>query len=232
MNTHELMQKVAEVEPVKYDFLLKTAAEIRSSPFRDQIVGELDHIIKTAISMSSVGGAIKSGFGKFMGSKAGDAALYGATITGLGVAASLAGDLADAAHRGITKSRNYKAMMEANPDLKKEDPVAIQSHFNTLHRFNPEFSSDPNVAGSYVRSQSQFPEGDLGSVQGLVSSRKAIKDARGARPLGGMPWQQTPSAADQAQQTQQFEIGGHQNRKLRAEANIAERNWQNEGVKK
>ena len=230
MATSELMQKVAEVAPVQHDFLLKTAAEISLSPFRDEIVGELDYIIKHANSMLAAAGQKGMGALKAVGGAMGKTMPYVGMGLVASVAASLAGDLYDAAHRGLTKSRNFKAMLEANPDLRKADPVAIQAHFNTLHRFNPEFSKDPNVAATYVRSQAQFPEGDIGSVQNLVSSRKAIRDARGMRPVGGIPWQLPPTGAEQDQSTAQLALTKAQIGKTTAEGQIARQQAQGQGI--
>lgn len=227
------MQKVAEVAPREHDFLLKTAEEINSGPFRDEIVEELDYIIKYAGSMfatmgqkglgalRSIGGALKKPMG--------DTTLAMTGILAAGVAATLGGDLYDAAHRGLTKTRNFKAMMEANPDLRRENPAYIKAHFNTLHRFNPEYSKDPNVAGSYVRAQSQFPEGDLSSVHGLVTSRKAIKDARGMR-LMPVPFRSPLTGEEKAQEQAQLSLTKGQVGKTEADLRIAQQHFQNQGL--
>ena len=167
MNSSALMQKVAEVAPKEYNFILKTAEEVRLSPFRDEIVRELQSSIEKAAGIpETIGRSLAIG--------------VPAMIIG-GVAATLAGDMYDSVKRGLTKTRNYKKMLAANQDLSSEDP-AVKANFETLHRFNPEYSADPNVAGGYVRHARQFPS-DIGMVHGLVSSRKAIRDSRSIRTM-------------------------------------------------
>ena len=167
MNAPALMQKMAEVAPGEYNFILKTAAEVRESPFRDEIVNELNSSMEKAAGIpSTIGRSLAIG--------------VPAMVIG-GVAATLAGDMYDSIKRGLTKTRNYKNMLEANKDLSGTDP-SVKANFETLHRFNPEYSADPNVAGGYVRHAKQFPS-DIGMVHGLVSSRKAIRDSRSLRTL-------------------------------------------------
>ncbi len=189
-----LMEKMAEVAPDKFNFLFKEARdEIRSSPFREEIVQEMDFIVKTAEEMvrkiAFDFGSIGRGMGKAIGEFA-DQPLpkfIGATVAA-GVATNLAGDLYEAARRGLTKSRHYSAMLEANPDLAiqaKEDPN-VKMMFDTLHRFNPEFSGDPHTAASFVKAQLEYPD-DISLPQQLVSSRKNIRDAQNFRIPGGIP---------------------------------------------
>lgn len=145
---YELMQKVAEVAPEKHAFFVKVASELRKSPFAEEINEELNGIMKKA---QSALGSFASGAGKFLG---GVGAAAGTAAVG-GIALALAGDAYGAAKRGLTKSRNYQSMLEANPDLRQAPADRVQRAFSTLHRLNPEFSGDPTVAGSYVRSQAQ-----------------------------------------------------------------------------
>lgn len=179
MNSPAMMQKLAEVAPDHYNFIIKTAAEVRSSPFRDEIVAELDSSMEKAAGIvSGIGGALGGPIPRTIGRSL--AIGVPAMIIG-GVAATLAGDMYDSIRRGLTKTRNYKKMLANNEDLSGTDP-SVKANFETLHRFNPEYSADPNVAGGYVRHAKQFPS-DIGMVHGLVSSRKAIRDSRALRPL-------------------------------------------------
>ncbi len=161
-----LMQKVAQVAPEKYNFFLKTAAEVRESPFRDEIVSELNHIIKRA----------NQGFMQGPWGTAGKAI---GTAVGTSIAVSLAGDMFDSLKRGITKGRNYRAMMKANPDLAEHDAKEVQTAFSTLHRFNPEFSGDPSVAGTLVKHQLKMDGGpNLQSLTSMIGARKHIHDVK------------------------------------------------------
>jgi hypothetical protein len=163
---NELMQKVAEVDPGTHQFLVTSAPAVQSSPFKDEIVDELDGIMKKAGMM---GGA---------------ATQLGVNI-GSGIAMALAGDMYNAMKRGITKSTYYRNMLDANPDLKQMDAKDVQNAFSTLHQFNPEFASNPHVAGSYVRKNAQFPEFDATQLNNLVSSHKNISDTK-KLPSGGV----------------------------------------------
>lgn len=185
MKTVELMQKVAEVAPDKYRFIVKTAAEVRESPFRKEIVDELDRLVKKAGFMSAMQG-MGGAAGKALGT---GAAAVGGAVAG-GIAFSLAGDMYDALKRGITKGRNYRTMMRENPDLADLPARNVQRTFSTLHRFNPEFASDPMVAGSYVRRQAQYAEFDPKGLTDLVNSRKNIGDARRLPQVPSLPRKQ------------------------------------------
>lgn len=178
MNPNELMEKVAEVAPEKYAFFVKAASEIKKGPFADEVREELDGIMKKAQGALGAFGAKAGQFGlgaaKFMG---GVGAAAGTAALG-GIAMALAGDAYGAAKRGLTKSRNYQAMLDANPDLREAPADRVQRAFSTLHRLNPEFSGDPTVAGSYVRSQSQYEhmQWDPGQMKTLVDSHKSLQD--------------------------------------------------------
>lgn len=201
---NNLIQKVAEVAPDHFRFLHSTAAEIRNSPFRDEIAEEMNDIIKIAEAaqekLAIDFGGVARGMGSAAQSMMGHPVplFIGSTIAG-GVALSLAGDLYDAARRGLTKSRHWSAMLEANPDLAdraKEDPN-VQTMFNTLHRFNPEFSGDPHVAASFVKAQLEYPD-DVGIPQNLVKAHSEIRSSSGFRPIPGMPLK-TPSDLEEQQ---------------------------------
>lgn len=169
MSTRELMEKVAEVRPDFLQAIEASRGEVQESPFKDEILGSMDGILKTA----AFGGALGA-FGR------GAASVGGAV--GAGIAASLAGDLYDALKRGITKTRNYKAMVEANPDLHDRSAKDVQSAFSTLHTFNPDFAADPHVAGSYVRQQLTLAgdsgQVDLHTLTSLVGARKNLADVK------------------------------------------------------
>ncbi len=158
MNT-AIMEKVAESDPDTYQFLISTAPAVQTSPFKDEIVGELDGIMKQAGMVGGIG------------------AQMGVNI-GSGIAMALAGDMYNAVKRGITKSTYYRAMLDENPDLKKMDAKDVQNAFSTLHQFNPDFASNPHVAGAFVRKNAQFPEFDATQLNNLVSSHKSISDTK------------------------------------------------------
>ncbi len=187
-----LMKKVAEVAPTHYDYLVKTAGEIRQSPFRDEVVSEMAGIMKAAedsqqkIAFSF--GAVAGGIGN-AASHVGNQPLvkYIGSTVAAGVALSLASDLYEAARRGLTKSRHWSNMLEQDPSLaeqSKTDPM-VKTVFTTLHRFNPEFSGDPHVAASFVKNMLEYP-GDTSLPQQLVKSHAEFSRAEGLRAPGGI----------------------------------------------
>ena len=185
------MNKVAEAAPQIHGYILKTASEVRNSPFRDEIVQELDGLMKQALSLDTMKApfqAMGRGIDKLPSS-----VKWTAGMAGTGVALALAGDMFDALKRGITKGHNYRKMLSDNPDLNGDDPDVIRN-FNTLHRFNPEYSADPNVAGAYVRQAKQF-SGDIGMVHGLTQARQNVRGAR-KLPAVALPWQTMGPAAE------------------------------------
>lgn len=174
----DTIEKLAEIAPRHYAFLVKTAEEIKDSPFKDDILSELDVLVKKAFNlpkmpnMSWAAPAAKA---------VGMSALGVAGAAGAGIAYALAGDMYDAAKRGLTKTRNYKNMLEANPDLKQLPAKNVQKAFSVLHRLNPEFSGDPTISGAWVKRQSTFGEdafGDAAGLKSLIDSRKSLTDLR------------------------------------------------------
>ena len=75
-------------------------------------------------------------------------------------------------------------MLKENPDLRgaSRNPL-VKRHFSTLHRFNPEYASDPNVAGAYVRQNIAMATDDINAIHSLVKARKDVRDARSLRPF-------------------------------------------------
>jgi hypothetical protein len=198
-----VMQQIAELAPDKHAFLVKTAGEVRESPFRDEILGQLDVIVKKAQAI-----APPSMLRRF-GNAAGGVAAMAAT----GIAYSLAGDMYDAVRRGISKSRNYRVMMRENPDLKDMPAKNVQKAFSTLHRFNPEFAGDPTVAGSFVRRQAQFPEFDTNQLANLVGARKNLSDLKKLPVPSKLPWETHDEKALRAAQTKHFQTSHEKGQK-------------------
>jgi hypothetical protein len=168
---------VAEVAPKRYAFVVGAAPEIAEGPFCEDVVEELDTIVKTAAGVG------------FMGRMGNAAAGVGATMA-TGIAISLAGDLFDATKRGLTKTRNYRKMMEANPDLDELPATEVQKVFNVLHRFNPDFASEPTVAGHFVRTHAKLEGAMMGDprlIGDLVKSRSELNKSHDLKTIN-QPW--------------------------------------------
>jgi hypothetical protein len=186
----QLTNLIPKVAPKYFELLEKTAAEINRDPYRDDILKEMGAIIKKAEAR------LVESIEKTAGMKVlrpwqehakGMMAGVGMMAAG-GIALALAGDLYEAAKRGITRGRDYKKMLAANPDLDRPGKAAkVQSSFRTLHRFNPDFAGDPNVAGSYVRQAIELPGSELNTTQSLVKARADLKRSRDLPSVGNMP---------------------------------------------
>jgi len=103
----------------------------------------------------------------------------GATVaaTGVGVSRGI-GSVEDVwSRRG--KKTAFTAMLGEDSELKrmhKNNPRKVQSHFNTLFRFNPEMAKDPLVASSFVKGTAAHDYLAHKTVQDLIKSRKDLRD--------------------------------------------------------
>jgi len=94
-------------------------------------------------------GNLRTGAEEAIGSGA-----VGLAATGLGVAALKV-------YRAIGKRKDFKSMMEHNPDLQEmqsRDPSKFNAHYNSLRTLVPSYAQDPIISGSLMRSMSFNPE--------------------------------------------------------------------------
>lgn len=219
----DILQKVAQVAPRHYAFLTKTAGEITNSPFRDEIIDEMDVLIKKAMNWGTVGGGLRSGAGAVGKGALALGGAVGAAAAG-GIALALAGDMYDAAKRGITKGRDYKAMMQANPPLQKMPAKEVQKAFSVLHRLNPEFAGDPTVAGAWVGRQvnitSMQPDeyGNVTALKPLIDARKTLSDVKKISPFQGTREKKAPPGVSRGDLDSGF--GGLHDRLTNLEQNL------------
>jgi hypothetical protein len=114
------------------------------------------------------------------------AALGGALVTGL--IGSVMPDIYDAAKRGVSKSRNFKDILALNPELKEYDKARLQRSYDALHRFAPDFTSDPIVGGSLLKAVADNPGNEPVVLKDLINSRKNLRDAKNSQfRMGPMP---------------------------------------------
>jgi hypothetical protein len=116
-----------------------------------------------------------------IGRSLGHGALFGAAslgVAGLGLAA---GKIYEAA----TKGRDFRSMMEGNPDLAQaheSNPKAFNQMYSSLRTMNPEFSREPMVAGTYMRRMIESePE-----TRGMVAVEALSERPQAPRPGPGM----------------------------------------------
>jgi hypothetical protein len=97
-------------------------------------------------------------------------------LTGVNLVKEMLHDSGQAAE----KARYYKAMLDNTPELtsKDVDSRRVQQHFNTLYKFNPDYASDPLVAGAYVQNAVGSAVPNIEAINNMVGARKNILDAR------------------------------------------------------
>lgn len=87
----------------------------------------------------------------------------GAAVAGVGLAAQKIFD-------AVTKRRDFRQMLEFNPDLQEHqasNSKMFNQAFSTIRSMNPTFSRDPLVAGAYMRQLVQNPQ-TAGAVAGQL----------------------------------------------------------------
>ena len=185
----QLTEMIPKVAPQHHELLVKLGTDLQADPYCDEIAQEMDGIIKKAeacLEGIAKTAAVKDLRGWKDVAK-GTGAAFGIMAAG-GIALALAGDLYEAAKRGLTRGRDYKNMLAANPDLRSPSKSAkVKSSFGTLHRFNPEFAKDPNVAGSFVRNAIEVPGSELATAKDLVQARDSMQKARALPAMGNAP---------------------------------------------
>lgn len=68
----------------------------------------------------------------------------------------------------ITKKRDFRQMLEANPDLHEhleKDPKFFNQAYSSLRSVNPQFASEPMIAGHYMRHMMEFPDSAGGKIE-------------------------------------------------------------------
>jgi hypothetical protein len=117
----------------------------------------------------------------------------------------MATDLYDAAKRGLTKGKNYRAIMQSNPELKGLDKARLTNTYNTIHMYAPEFTADPIMGGSLLKSVYDAGPGmDHVMVRELIGSRKNLQDTKHNQfRMGPMPTVQLPSKYDYEKEERQ-----------------------------
>lgn len=140
-----------------------------------------------AAGIGAVSGALSSYLGrkndmnktsavKDMALSVGKGALMGLGVAGGGALVGAAINKGKSIVQDLHKATYYKEMLDANPGLQDEAVNAkeVQRHFNTLFKFNPNYASDPVVAGSYVRNALDYARPNIDTINNIVNARKNI----------------------------------------------------------
>lgn len=176
MNSSDLLKMVGENQP---ELMAKTAQMVAllgrvEADFVGDVLTDFNTILDVTLEKTAdyIPTAWKTGWGPYGKAAVGTVAA--------GLAASVATDLYDAAKRGLTKGRNFKRIMDANPGLKKEvDPKALRMAYNTLHRFAPDFTGDPLVGGALLKQVAELPQMSHKTVIELIGAGKNLRESKG-----------------------------------------------------
>jgi len=101
---------------------------------------------------------------------------------GIGAGAYGLGKGFELLHRKITERRNFRKMLEAHPDLQKHEDKARDA-FKTMHKYAPDLTDSPQVAGAFVKRVLEYPEAGIApaTIRELVETQKGIHAARSDR---------------------------------------------------
>lgn len=105
------------------------------------------------------GDAVRQGVKNVPGAM-GNALVQGATTAVAGAAVAGVGLAANKIYDAMTKRRDFNRLLETNPDIAQhhqENPKMVNMMFTSLRSMNPSFSSDPLVAGNYMRRMVDSP---------------------------------------------------------------------------
>jgi hypothetical protein len=154
---------------------------------------EIEGVEKDAGFFGSMRGEIARGGG--LGGTVGRYLPAAAVSLGVAAAAGGIGRAFNAIRNRLTKQRDYKNMLSANPHLAKEDASKVQMLYNSLRSMSPSMSRDPLIAGSFVRSSLELspesgPAVPPATAQMLAKTQESLSKAKSkglAQHLPGMP---------------------------------------------
>ncbi len=177
MTSNDFLQMANVARP---DLIEKTAEayavlEAMAPEFVDELKTDMDAVLDRPSTHLEK----HAGVGSSLYSGASSAAKIGLTAAGVGLGTAIAGDLYDAVRRSLTKGRNFKRIMDANPDLaSKYDRKALTNSFSTFHRYAPEFTADPLLGGTILGAMAETPGNELTMIKTLIDSRKSLLEAK------------------------------------------------------
>jgi hypothetical protein len=100
--------------------------------------------------------------------KAMDAVTNAGAMAGVGAAVAGVSFGARSLYDAVTKRRDFKTMLEHNPDLHEHlerDPKFFNQAYSSLRKVNPQFSSEPLIAGNYMRQMMEAPLSAGGKIE-------------------------------------------------------------------
>lgn len=174
----------AQPEMMKKTAMALSLIEKMTPEFLEDVLGEFEMIAE--VTTEKVAAVPSASSAKVLKDVIGKHAIGVAALVGTGIAASLgtaiATDLFDSSKRFLTKSRNFRRIMAFDPSLKEVATSGnkdLKTAFNTLHRFAPDFASDPLLGAGLLRQLVNMPVGaEMDQITKLLGSRKNLQDIK------------------------------------------------------
>ena len=203
-NKHNQLPIAPPTQQTKIAELLKIASEdaeneaklafvyevMEDKEIGQEVTEEVENLLADVEeTLEKSAGIRESVFGSILGNAAGAAhglsklkpyAQAGAVgVAGI-VGSALVNDLYSAARLAVTRNRNFKNMLEADPELKEHPAEKVKALFNTLHeKGGPEMSGDPLIASAFVKQQLELPpQFLLESVHKLVGTGSTLAKSK------------------------------------------------------
>lgn len=203
-NKHNQLPIAPPTQQTKTAELLKIASEdaeneaklafvyevMEDKEIGQEVIEEIENLLADVEeTLEKSAGIRESVFGSILGNAAGAAhglsklkpyAQAGAVGAAGIVGSALVNDLYSAARLAVTRNRNFKNMLEADPELKEHPAEKVKALFNTLHeKGGPEMSGDPLIASAFVKQQLELPpQFLLESVHKLVGTGSTLAKSK------------------------------------------------------
>ena len=115
-------------------------------------------------------------FGHVLGQQLTAGAAFGALTGGGSLAINGMRKLINMGIDKWKKPMEYKAMLDAHPELQQQDASKVQALYNSLRHMSPHMAKDPVIAGSFVRNL--LERGNEGSVAVPMDTAKMLSETQ------------------------------------------------------
>lgn len=105
--------------------------------------------------------------------------LLSGAAAGMGTAAAAGRAVVEGFQAKRQKEKDFERMLNRSPELKRHpNKQLVKDSFETLHKFNPAYASDPLVAAAFVKNTVDMERVHPSDINALVSAYKNIQDAK------------------------------------------------------
>jgi hypothetical protein len=162
------------MNPVDEFLELKKTAGFLPSLWKGMKFQKLDPILGAA--GEAVNPSSLDSFGHILGQQMTASAAFGALTGGGDAAISGVRKLVGMGIDKWKKPMEYKAMLDAHPELQQQDAARVQALYNSLRHMSPHLAKDPVIAGSFVRNL--LERGNEGSVAVPMDTAKMLSETQ------------------------------------------------------